>query len=505
MKENFNINLMEKIHPIIYETYSYTVENKVSDKIKSIPFQPLNSCYHMVLLGTTTENKTLNNCNDKTDLNYYIPKSNENKLKLNILYYDECLLKNMIVSEYCAYIQMNINGTFYGCHNMSLLNLVIEKIKKSDREFILITSGSSAEKIYKKIGNIKNIREYYIYCCIKEKYLPLINKYPKLKGVYTDNRLLNDKLSIIKPTKINEEIKSSNLIFFEDYVRIYIKLHFEIIRKYALYKILKQNNFSEDKFLTKIKNVFPKFLNIAKQLFPDKNEIIDFFQKNVDEDPKFISDFFNKEDSVENYIKNYTAQSFYYKYLNKFLREGNFDYFRILSSHLSKFLYYLYEYRENHSQVNYNLTLYRKMFINQEDLNIYKKSIGRVICYPSFTSTSSDKNGFNGYNNNVLLIINSNNSKSVISIEDFSVFKNEKEYLFLPFSIFKITNVILREGTGDDPHIIYLLAMKSEKPIEEMFIYFFENYSDSLDAEGLDIIQLNYSQNEIIFNNNYYL
>ena len=463
------------------------------------------SCYNMVLVGATTGNKPLNNFNDNTDLNYYIPKGNENKLKLNILYYDESLIKNMKISEYCSYIQMNINGTFYGCHNMSLLNLVIEKIKKSDREFILITSGSSAEKVYNKIGNINNIREYYIYCCAKEKYLPLINKYPKLKGVYTDYRLLNDKLSTIKPTKINEGIKSSNLIFFEDYVRIYIKLHFEIIRKYALYKILKQYNFSEETFLSKIEKLFPKFLNIAKQVFPDKNEIVDFFQNNVDENPKFIADFFNKEDSVENYIKNYTAQSFYYKYLNKFLREGNFDYFRILSSHLSKFLYYLYEYRENHSQVNYNLTLYRKMNISQEDLNVYKKSIGRVICYPSFTSTSSDKNVFNGCDNNVLLIIDSNNSKSVISIEDYSTFKDEKEYLFLPFSFFKITNVILRQGTGYNPHIIYLMAMKSEKPIEEMFIYFFRNYSDSLDAEGLDILQLNYSKDEIIFNNNYYL
>ena len=78
-----------------------------------------------------------------------------------------------------------------------------------------------------------------------------MNKYYKLKGVYTDYKLLTDKLSSIMPTKTNEGIKSSNLIFFEDYVRIYIKLHFEIIRKYALYKILKQNNYNEEKFLAK--------------------------------------------------------------------------------------------------------------------------------------------------------------------------------------------------------------------------------------------------------------
>ena len=74
-----------------------------------------------------------NNLYNKNDLDYYIPKNNENKLKLNILYYDESLLENMNQNEYCAYLQMNINGTFYGCHNMHLLDLIIEKIKKSDK------------------------------------------------------------------------------------------------------------------------------------------------------------------------------------------------------------------------------------------------------------------------------------------------------------------------------------------------------------------------------------
>ena len=205
-------------------------------------------------------------------------------------------------------------------------------------------------------------------------------------------------------------------------------------------------------------------------------------------------------DSIENYIKNYTKESFYYRYLNLFLRQGNFDYFRILSSHLSKFIYYLYGLREIKSGVKYNLTLYRRMDIPQNDFNVYKNSIGRVICYPSFTSTSCDINGF--IKKNTLLIINSNNSKSVVSIGNYSVYEDEKEYLFLPFSFFKITDVKVGQGTYSNPHKIYLIAMYSEKPIEEMFLHFFEKYSDSLDSEGLDILKLN--NNEIMFNNAYY-
>ena len=137
------------------------------------------------------------------------------------------------------------------------------------------------------------------------------------------------------------------------------------------------------------------------------------------------------------------------------------------------------------------------MNIDYNDLNVYKNSINRVICYPAFTSTSSDLYGFN-YGFNTLLIINSNYSKSVVSIENFSKFKKEKEYLFLPFSFFKIVNVKINEGTKQNPHIINLIAINSEKPIEEMFLNFVKNFSDSLDPEGLDILKL--FGDKIIFN-----
>ena len=43
---------------------------------------------------------------------------------------------------------MNLNGTFYGCHYFELFEKVCEKIKRNKTEFILITSGVSAEKIF---------------------------------------------------------------------------------------------------------------------------------------------------------------------------------------------------------------------------------------------------------------------------------------------------------------------------------------------------------------------
>ena len=89
---------------------------------------------------------------------------------------------------------------------------------------------------------MSQIKECYIYCYWKEKYLPLLNKYTKLKGVYNNFSDLKEKLYSIKGIN-NGIIKSSNLIYFEDYSKTYIKLHYEIIRKYKLFKILKSNNY----------------------------------------------------------------------------------------------------------------------------------------------------------------------------------------------------------------------------------------------------------------------
>ena len=65
---------------------------------------------------------------------------------------------------------MNLNGTFYGCHYFELFEKVCEKIKRNKTEFILITSGVSAEKIFDFCSNTKEIREYYISYFYKFKF-----------------------------------------------------------------------------------------------------------------------------------------------------------------------------------------------------------------------------------------------------------------------------------------------------------------------------------------------
>ena len=453
----------------------------------------------------TPNEKTSNCCGTHKDKKLFEIK----KYNLNILYYDEHLINNEENTDNYSFFEMNNNGTFYGCHNFYLFQIICQKIIGNKKEFILISSGSSAKMIFDYCSNIKEIREYYIYCFDKEKYLPLIDKYPKLEGIYNSFKDLKDKLYTIKETQI-DNIISSNLIYFEDYSRIYIKLHYEFIRKYSLYKLLKSKNCNEYQFLSFIKKEYPYFLNLAKQIFPNKYDTIKFFIENTSEKLETLEQVFKcdddiLDDNIESYIHNYTKEGFYYKYLNKFLREGNFEAFRILSSHISKFIFKLYEYREKKLFKQKQANLYRRMYLNPKEIKLYQQSCKRVICYPSFTSTSIKKNGFtpNKYNNEdelVLLIIEQNNTKSTVLISQLSEYPKEEEYLFLPFSFFKILKVELKKGTDEDPHIIYLLALDSDKPIEEMFTHFFKNETDALNPEGLDLLILNAYKSKILFN-----
>ncbi len=224
--------------------------------------------------------------------------------------------------------------------------------------------------------------------------------------------------------------------------------------------------------------------------------MIDFFVKKTSKPKEELKKLFDGIHTIDKYISNYTAESIFYKGINKFLREGNIKDFRILSNYISKFIYHLYGYKKTNNQLN-EATLYRKMNITYNEFNIYKNSIGKVICYPSFTSTSLKTDWYptNKDPNLILveLIIKQNKSPNIISIKNLSEFKNEEEFLCLPFTFFKITNV------DANSYSIYLTALYSEKPLEEMFIEFMENETDNLDLEGLEILQLD-KNDKIILN-----
>ena len=178
---------------------------------------------------------------------------------VNIIYYNEALrndLKN-IDNEICSYFKSNIYGTFYGINNFNLFMYVCQKIKNIPKYFILISSGYYAEKLYNYCAqmNIDNIYSYYIFCKHKEKYLLLKQRYPKLKNIFTSfdelvSATLSDQIIINQQPK-----KSSNLIFLSDYNQKYVSWHFDLARKFSIYKLLKTNkSFDKSRYFELVKN-----------------------------------------------------------------------------------------------------------------------------------------------------------------------------------------------------------------------------------------------------------
>ena len=113
------------------------------------------------------------------------------------------------------------------------------------------------------------------------------------------------------------------------------------------------------------------------------------------------------------------------------------------------------------------------MTIKLSEFCLYRMLVGELICYPAFTSTSEkDISKYNFPTNiainvnklssndiSVVLIIkyhcqNSSNPTPCVNASEYSVNAGEEEYIFPPFSFFRIESINEKSGKPDDPHII---------------------------------------------------
>ena len=136
-------------------------------------------------------------------------------------------------------------------------------------------------------------------------------------------------------------------------------------------------------------------------------------------------------------------------------------------------------------KVNFSKKFYRKMVIKSEDYKKYKDNKGKLICYPAFTSTSDryiEKYTFptsasievnNIKSNDIYVVLfidykcnNSSYPTPCINVSSNLDDSKEKEYIFPPFSFFKIEKVEDRSGISEDPHIIHMTVPNKRILIE---------------------------------------
>ena len=173
--------------------------------------------------------------------------------------------------------------------------------------------------------------------------------------------------------------------------------------------------------------------------------------------------------------------------LNKWLRnceEYEFDHIKYFAG---PFSYALYKFATDNQEngVYHSKTFWRKMTIKLADFYMYKILEGELICYPAFTSTSEkdiskysfptetakEVNNLSTNDVSVVLIIdykckNSYYPTPCVNATEYSVNAGEQEYIFPPFSFFKIVKVEEKGGKPNDPHVIRMTTPRKKILIE---------------------------------------
>ena len=285
------------------------------------------------------------------------------------------------------------------------------------------------------------------YNDLKESILSTNNELYQLKDVFP---LLFKK--IIKISSENEE-KIINIDYTKQEIeKEEIQLNFEYVpdRNHLILPLF-MSDFTKDITEDEI-DKFNKYL-INKYTNKEIIKLITQLIRNKQVPVEIISKF---------WVRAYTAQSEFYKDMNKELRENK----------ISKYLtYILVMYKAvNLNSFSFNPSdgkLYRGTFFSKEEIERLKDYINKkkrrylpaaIIYSRSFFSFSLNPSVAERFEKNVTLIINDfrDEVKGMASISEFSFFENESEILVFPLSCFEIKNIEDRDGNKYYINLDYL-------------------------------------------------
>lgn len=387
---------------------------------------------------------------------YGFDNQNKNKLDLvqcNFIYHDESFLrrKEEVYSD-CEFFQRHINGAFILTFDKNSFCTAMEEIKKNgeNEQFDLIVTGSSTIKImeiiiiYEYLQCFKNI---FIFTFSPDKYLGLKNTNEKIKEIFFDKGELIDYIQ-----EHNEDrpiYQLTKLISYDDYLYKYHILHEMISEQYGKY--------TEDCYNAAI-SVIQDFLYWYPQLNIEKSD--NFEGTKIELLIGTLQNFKDISSNEKNLIKIYTRSTgSFYNDFNKWLRELDPFAYKKISWFIAALMYQLNRYGNVHGLTE-SKTLYRGIKMNYTDLLLYKRFEGRIVCFPSFTSSTEKKEVAENFNEKdgdtledrknkkvffVTMVINykfSNNFiYSAIDISKCSDYPNEEERLFPPFTFFKLNKL----------------------------------------------------------------
>ena len=414
-------------------------------------------------------------------INYPQKEINEEEKYNNIIYYDENIddIKNKksIFSDSDIF-EKNTNGAFILCTNKISLNMVKEEVIKNYKRdkriaFNLIISGKQFNQIKKFLEDNKEfddcINNICIYCWKLKDYINLKYTIPKLH-----NDIYNRPSEVVKfinkySSKDIKPYPFTKLITYQDYLDKYKYRHLEIS---LFYGDLTKDSF--DKYLKEMESLINK--EYQENKIKNKQLLLNSFakfdlNKDLEELDKLI-------------IKEYTKNTFFAD-LNKWsMDDFNLNLNESVSYFTARLMYSLNEYaKKKNKYINEKRTIFRGIKIPYTSLLEYERAINKIIIFSAFTSTSEEeefalnwasrKDSKELFEANKLFsiiyyITNLYENEWIsngINVQELAQYKNEKEYVFQPFSFYYVekVNINLKKYTAD----IYLKTIGKTEILEE--------------------------------------
>ena len=400
----------------------------------------------------------------------------------NIIYYDNNAQKYKKDVFFDSDVFEQITpGAFILCTSLDSLEIIRDEILRHRRVekkvmFNLIANGrgyvDDLKKFFKENEEFKKcFNKGCIYCLNSDKYEKEKNENPNFISLVTDDS--SQVIDFINELS-SKDIKAfplTKLVTLIDYTNKYKERHEKISEFYG---DLNKETYEKNK--KKIKEIIEDD-DKNKLLKANKEQVYKGLLKfNIDDDLKALDELI---------IKEYTKNTFYGD-LNRWLMKGKMKYYEPVAYFTSRLMFHLNKYaKENNKYCKENKQLHRGAQLYYSCLLPYERAKGKVILLSAFTSTSENdkvakKWAGRGRENEVyrnslkfsvvfhitnLFEENNNWISNSINVQDTSKYKNEKEFLFQPFSFYFVKDVIINEK--EHKADIYLETIGKKEILEE--------------------------------------
>ncbi|CAF3606883.1 unnamed protein product [Rotaria sp. Silwood1] len=403
----------------------------------------------------------------------------------------------------CLWLDQNIYSRQDNIETQKELRQVINHLRTFDQsdeceqylrqitkeKVVLIVSSSLGRQIVPRLHDLPHFSACYVFCQDEKTNELWTNQYNKVNGVFTERAKLIDQISkdqivrskiddgasisIITSSSQSLQVRNAIFLWFQLFIEVLLRMHH------------KSNDRKE-------------LLNICKLSYKDNVKEI----KTIDE--------FEKNYKAENAIWWYTRESCFYRMMNKALRVQDFDMLfalRFFITDIAKQIKSEHEKFIRTSDDRNIIHVYRGQLIENDELELIKKSIGEFVSMNSFLSTSRKRSTALRFTR---ITRRTNNLQSIIfeikidprlqtkafaNISQMSYCQKEDEVLIMLGALFRIEEV--NEDKEERMWVArVLLASEDDYHLKETFSYMKSTIGDDTDLDSLGKILIEMGEYE---------